>query len=110
MSDARTIHSMALSFAFLSLLAAFCLYLLRIYYQKGLNKYPGPFVANFTDIWKVWYASGAADKQYYVDIHARYGDIVRVGPNELSFADPAAIDDITLPFEADGRRDSLRKV
>ena len=101
---------MGVSFALFSLLAASFLYLLRIYYQKGLNKYPGPFAANFTDGWKVWYASGAADKQYYVDIHAKYGDIVRVGPNELSFADPAAIDDITLPFEAGGRRDSLHKV
>jgi hypothetical protein len=31
------------------------------------------------------------------DIHEKYGDIVRVGPNELSFADPKAIHEIYGP-------------
>lgn len=33
----------------------------------------------------------------YADIHEKYGDIVRVGPNELSFADPKAIREIYGP-------------
>jgi hypothetical protein len=36
-------------------------------------------------------------KAMYADIHEKYGDIVRVGPNELSFADPKAIREIYGP-------------
>lgn len=40
----------------------------------------------------------------YADIHEKYGEIVRVGPNELSFANPKAIRDIY------GRGGSSQKV
>jgi len=70
--------------------------LLRLRYSKGLNKFDGPFLASFTDLWKVWYAYHNSQKKndIYVDIHKKYGDVVRIGPNNLSFADPRAIQDI----------------
>ncbi|KAF2012098.1 cytochrome P450 [Aaosphaeria arxii CBS 175.79] len=78
--------------------SAFILYLLSyaIYniYFHPLSKYPGP---------KRW----AATRASYVfslysgwlhsdvhDIHRRYGDIVRIAPNEISFARPEAWQDI----------------
>jgi hypothetical protein len=39
----------------------------------------------------------------HVDIHEKYGDIVRFGPNELSFADPKAVCDIYGSVEVLGR-------
>jgi hypothetical protein len=33
----------------------------------------------------------------YVDVHRKYGDIVRIGPNALSYADPQAVHDIYGP-------------
>lgn len=76
------------------LLAAFVLYLLRMRYHAGMNKFDGPLLASFTDLWKVWHAWRNGSNPIYVDIHKKYGDIVRVGPNELSFANPKAIHEI----------------
>jgi hypothetical protein len=68
--------------------------LLRMRYSRGLKKFSGPFLASFTDFWKLQYALAGLQKLIYVDVHEKYGDIVRIGPNELSFADPQAIRDI----------------
>lgn len=68
--------------------------LVRTRYYRGLNKFNGPFLASFTDLWKLWYAVTGSQKQVYVDVHEKYGDIVRLGPTELSFANPQAIRDI----------------
>lgn len=75
----------------------FILYLLRIRYHAGMNKFNGPFLASFTDLWKVWYTYTHGTKPIYVDLHEQYGDIVRVGPKDLSFADPRAIREIYGP-------------
>lgn len=73
------------------------LYLLRMRYSGGLNKFDGPFLASFTDFWKLWYAYTHPQKTTYVDLHEEYGDVVRLGPRELSFADPQAIREIYGP-------------
>jgi hypothetical protein len=75
----------------------FFLNILRIRYARGLNRFNGTFLASFTDLWKGWYAFNSSQEQIYVDIHRKYGDIVRIGPNTLSFADPHAIHDIYGP-------------
>ena len=95
------------SYIFLASVVAFIIYFLKCRYSNGLNKFNGPFLASISNLWKVRYALSSANKQYYVDIHRKYGDIVRVGPNELAFADPVAVDDIT---GLGGPRGSLRKV
>ena len=71
--------------------------LLRIRYSRGLNRFNGPLLASFTNLWKVWYAFNSSQEQIYVDVHRKYGDVVRVGPNELSFADPQSLHDIYGP-------------
>lgn len=72
------------------------LYLFRTRYSRGLNKFNGPFLASFTNLWKIWYAysMNSSEQAIYVDLHRKYGDVVRIGPNNLSFADPRAIQDI----------------
>ena len=70
------------------------LYLLRVRYSRGLNKFPGPFLASFTDLWKIWYIYTTPEQNLYLDIHRKYGDVVRIGPKQLSFADPRAINEI----------------
>lgn len=76
---------------------ALILYLLRLRYHGGMNKFNGPFLASFTDLWKIWYTYTGGPKPIYADLHEKYGDVVRVGPNELSFADPRAIHEIYGP-------------
>lgn len=74
--------------------------LLFFRYKKGLSKYNGPFLATFTDLWRVSHSYFNMHKPPMVDLHKKYGDIVRVGPNIISFAKPEAIKDIYGPGKA----------
>lgn len=66
-------------------------WLLRNKYHNGLNKYPGPFLASLTDIWRFWDVYGRRPEVTHRKLHAKYGDVVRLGPNVLSFSDPKAL-------------------
>lgn len=49
-----------------------------------LSDIPGPNLAAITDLWKCY---KVYRKSLYTDLqrlHARYGDVVRIGPNEVS--------------------------
>ncbi|KAM0335212.1 hypothetical protein ACHAQA_000254 [Verticillium albo-atrum] len=55
-----------------------------------LNRFPGPFAARLSN----FYITRRSVKNFQLfqevrDLHAQYGDIVRIGPSELSIADPA---------------------
>lgn len=60
-------------------------------YRYGLNKYPGPWLAAYTDWWRFFDNVGQKSEKTFIDLHRKYGDIVRIGPNVLSFADPRAL-------------------
>ena len=60
-------------------------------YNHGLNKYHGPFLASLTDWWRFLDVYGRRPDITHNKLHQKYGDIVRLGPNTLSFADPRAI-------------------
>jgi hypothetical protein len=66
-------------------------YLLRNYFYHGLNKYPGPLLARFTDWWRVWDVYGRRPDITHLALHRKHGDIVRLGPNALSFANPKSL-------------------
>ena len=78
------------------LVPALCIaYFLRQRYHNGLSKYPGPFLASFTDFWRA--GDLLINRRFHdtcVDLHNTYGDVVRMGPNLLSFGDPRALKDI----------------
>ncbi|OAG05802.1 cytochrome P450 monooxygenase-like protein [Paraphaeosphaeria sporulosa] len=65
-------------------------------YFHPLAAFPGPPVARTTIYWKAYVE--CILKRSFCDVlrelHAQYGDVVRVGPNELHFADPKAYHDI----------------
>jgi hypothetical protein len=64
------------------------------YFKHGLNKYPGPFFASVTDWWRFFDVYGRRPELTQIALHRQHGDVVRLGPNVLSFADPAAIKQI----------------
>ncbi|KAI1416535.1 cytochrome P450 [Hypoxylon sp. FL1857] len=66
-------------------------WLVKNRYHNGLNKYPGPFLASLTDWWRFWDVYGQRPELTHRKLHAKYGDVVRLGPNTLSFADPKAL-------------------
>ena len=64
---------------------------------SGLRKFNGPFLASFTDFWRFCYYWVSLEKVPALKLHEKYGDVVRFGPNCLSFAQPEAIKDIYDP-------------
>lgn len=66
-------------------------WLLRNRYHNGLSKYPGPFMASLTDWWRFVDVWNRRPEITHLKLHEKYGDVVRLGPNTLSFADPAAL-------------------
>lgn len=68
--------------------------LLFFRYKHGFSKYKGPLLASFTDMWKMFYAYSRKYQPPMIDVHEKYGDIVRLGPNSISFSKPEAIKDI----------------
>lgn len=64
------------------------------YFNNGLNKYPGPLAAGFTDWWRFIDVYGRRHQHTQIALHKKHGDIVRLGPNVLAFADPKAIKEI----------------
>jgi hypothetical protein len=79
------------------LLAAFCSlsgWLARIRYRPVLRKFDGPFLASFTDAYRLWQLYRYPDRVNYVGLDEKYGDIIRLGPRTLVFARPDAIKEI----------------
>ncbi|KAL6718680.1 hypothetical protein ACLMJK_002914 [Lecanora helva] len=66
---------------------------LRSRYGYGLHKFQGPLLASLTDFWRFYFAY---HKNLFPmrELHERYGDVVRIGPNALTFSNPQAVKDI----------------
>lgn len=64
------------------------------YCHHGLNKYPGPLLASLTDIWRFVDVWRRRPDITHIKLHRKYGDIVRLGPNTLSFGNPLALKEI----------------
>lgn len=63
-----------------------------------LHRFPGPRPARLSQLYMTWRSFRGG--QIYEDVralHARYGDVVRVGPSEVSLADPAAFAAVHAP-------------
>lgn len=76
------------------LIAVLASYLIKNRFTRGLNKYPGPFLASITDWWRFWIVYKRRPEVEHIRLHAKHGDVVRLGPNDLSFANPQALKDI----------------
>ena len=59
-------------------------------YSSPLRQYPGPFIASCTRLWKVWSTWTGKTEQHHIALHKKYGPVVRIAPDEVSFASPAA--------------------
>ncbi len=73
------------------LLAVVFACLARNRYHNGLNKYPGPFLASLTDWWRFVDVYRRRPELSHIALHKKYGQVVRLGPNTLSFSDPDAL-------------------
>lgn len=73
------------------LTASLIAYLLSNKYHKGLNRYPGHWLATYTNWWRFFDVLGRKHEWTTIRLHREHGDIVRLGPNVLSFGDPKAL-------------------
>lgn len=59
-----------------------------------LARLPGPWHTKFTSLVLKWHEWHARRTNYIHDLHVRHGPVVRLGPNEASFASAAAVKEI----------------
>ncbi|KAM6512923.1 hypothetical protein FSOLCH5_010615 [Fusarium solani] len=59
-----------------------------------LSKYPGPKLAAITDLWYAFHWTSGKWHFVIQETHRKYGDVVRIGPNELSFSSVESYKDI----------------
>lgn len=89
-----SVGSATVSYAPALLAGAFVTQLLYNWLGYNLRSFPGPTLAPFTDAWRVWNTWYKKDEKPFIELHKKYGDVVRMGPNVLSFSRAETITDI----------------
>jgi hypothetical protein len=75
-------------------------YAVYMRYLHPLAKYPGPFLASLTHLWKLYEMYNGQMEYTVRRLHDRYGAIVRIGPNDLVISSPDAVKAIYLSGSA----------
>jgi hypothetical protein len=67
-----------------------------IYYRHfhPLSRFPGPLLASISNGYKLWATVTDCIPNEMERLHATYGSVVRIGPNDLSFNSAAALETI----------------
>lgn len=60
-------------------------------YRHDLRKIPGPFLASFTNLGRIWSSAKGNQMDYHLSLHSKHGRLMRVGPNHVSVSDGNAI-------------------
>ncbi|KAK1996458.1 hypothetical protein LX36DRAFT_112655 [Colletotrichum falcatum] len=50
-----------------------------------LNQYPGPWLARYTNLWRLWAVRSGDYHLKIKKLHDEYGSVVRIGPDALDF-------------------------
>ncbi|RFU27293.1 hypothetical protein B7463_g9052, partial [Scytalidium lignicola] len=84
-------------------------HLLRIALQPDLARIPGPFLAKFTNLWRLYKVWNWTFKQDLPALHEYYNSqLIRVGPNLLSCTDPRAVE-IIYGFQSQFKKSDMVK-
>ncbi|KAF6802151.1 hypothetical protein CSOJ01_11806 [Colletotrichum sojae] len=68
--------------------------------MSPLKKYPGPFLAGWTNLWRFWQVIDANYAPKMKKLHEKYGPVVRLGPNLLDIDLPELVKTI---YGTDGK-------
>jgi hypothetical protein len=74
-----------------------CIFMIRVIskrFKRGLSSIPGPTLAKYTDLWKLNDVWKGHPHRTAIALHRNHGDLVRIGPNDVSVGDPKAIAEI----------------
>lgn len=61
------------------------------YVRSPLRNIPGPFLAKWTNLWRVFNLLVGNPQQTQKQLHDKYGSVVRLGPNFVTLSDPRLI-------------------
>ncbi|KAI0298852.1 putative cytochrome P450 [Russula brevipes] len=77
----------------------YCLRAIYNVFFHPLSRFPGPRGAACTRWWLAYMelGRGVSLSTLRAELHQRYGDVIRIAPNELHFARPTAYNDIYSP-------------
>lgn len=78
----------------LVLLSAIIAHLVHNYVKRGLWRVPGPWLRGISSLPRILSVYNSNSHDGDIQLHRRYGKIVRLAPNLLSIADPAEINQI----------------
>lgn len=70
------------------------LFRVRKIYKSPLRQIPGPRCSIFTEIWLIIQEFAGNRRLYIHELHKKYGPVVRLGPNEVSFISADAVKEI----------------
>lgn len=79
-----------LSWWFVVLPAAILTRALYKRYASPLRQYPGPWLASCSRLWNVLSTASTRTHLDHIELHKKYGPVVRTAPNEVSIASPEA--------------------
>ncbi|KAI0446170.1 benzoate 4-monooxygenase cytochrome P450 [Xylaria telfairii] len=60
-------------------------------YSGGLHAIPGPTSASFCNIWRILAVYHNDMPRRNIEVHRKYGPVVRIGPKTISFSSPEAL-------------------
>ncbi|KAL9636727.1 MAG: hypothetical protein Q9164_002642 [Protoblastenia rupestris] len=100
--------STVLPWILLVLVFAYALDTLYKAYATPLRDIPGPWLAKFTRIWLFTAIAKRDFQTTNVDLHRKYGPIVRIAPNEYSIDDPEAAQEAHLFATTDIKHHAAR--
>lgn len=60
-------------------------------YRPGLSCVPGPPLAKWTKLWRLYDVYNGQSHQTAIRLHKKHGPLVRIAPNTISVGDPTAI-------------------
>lgn len=66
----------------------------RLRYRWGLRNVPGPFLASISDLDRIWSCASGLQMNYHLQLHEKYGPLVRIGPKHVSFSDGSLIPEV----------------
>ena len=92
-SQGSALHRLSLLF-FLIFIAYAIGYIIYQRYFHPLAGYPGPFLASITDLWQVRQFLTLKQPYHLTELHEKYGQFVRYGPDKLSITTEEAISPI----------------
>lgn len=86
-SDAESRQFSRMWFIYLPV-ALLCMHVAYQRYFHPLAKIPGPFLASVTPLWLVWQCFHGRRPRLDIQLHQRYGSVVRISPNEIILSNP----------------------